>query len=178
LNTFIQIIHRKSKRPICARFIVIISWVLLGFIPKNVDTEAITIINVLTEYIKDWGFCYFNKFANDNMIIEMERAEKSPLKENPLYITVKINGVEILYTENLSLLQKYNTKGNKMKPACNKKSEGGLKFSYPIFSIDKSKALVLVETYCGVGCGANELLVFTKGEFGWFVEKRILIRSK
>jgi hypothetical protein len=161
----------------CLFVLLLALTVTAGFADKK-ESEGDLIIKTVSEYVSSWGFCVYKGFANTNMIVEMENAEKAPLKHNPLYITVTVSGVEMLYTENITLLQKHNGKNNKLKPACNKKSEGGLKFSYPVISTDKTSALVMVETSCGAGCGSNEMLVLQKNEFGWVVIKRNILRAK
>lgn len=143
-------------------------------VPKEDNPDIAVIISTLTDYVKSWGFCYHNKYDNSLLIAELEQAEKKPASHNPALIMVSVAGIDVLYQENLALLQKYNFRKNHMKPACNKKDEGRLKFSTPVLSVDKLHALVLTETICGPDCGSVEWLLFAKNQFGWYVEKRIL----
>jgi len=161
-------LHKQLK----TFFLLVLVYVI--YVSAKKPDETTVIINAVKKYVAEWNYCFMGKYKNDNLIALFEKADKYPAPDNASEILIDINDVQIKYYTSLTILQKNDGEKNKIVPACEKESENGLYLSYPVFSADKKKAIVLVHTSCGEDCGSGELFVVKKTGADWTVVDRIL----
>jgi hypothetical protein len=141
---------------------------------KKSNSEIDKILFSLTNYLSEWHYCYNNKFNNDNMIRLLEASDKSASPDNKFDLYADVNGIKIKFVSGVGILNKFNKKKAKIKPACGKNPDGSIVLSYPLLSHNKKESVVLVHTDCGDGCGSGELFILKLSDAGWAVSERII----
>lgn len=162
---------RLNMRTVLSALILLQVLLGTGISPRRDEDNDVQIITQLVaDYLKNWGFCFYPKYTNHGLISELESRHN---EANYTIQIVRILEIDWPYRKNMSLLQTYNSRGHKMKPACQRKPEGWVKMSAPIFSADNQHALVRTEIYCGPSCGAAEWILIGKNISGWYIAQRI-----
>jgi hypothetical protein len=153
---------------------------------KEKNDDVSVVLETISKQIESWGFCLDNKFFNDTLINKMQRINAALIEQTTVEgskvsgydektATINFNGLILNYSETIKILLKKNKTPYKNRLNCKEKTDGGIRFSYPLFSSNKTYAIIVAETYCGPNCGSGELFILKKENNKWNLDGRNLI---
>jgi hypothetical protein len=149
-------------------------------------SDKIIIAKAIVDYTKEWKYKLKSRYSNRSLLDELEllnRVYKGGYIKDSLNLKYK----ELLLNDTLviegyffcnSAIQKLAERTNKRVipkvRQSHKLDSGIIKYSVPIFSIDKNIALVFVQTYCGPLCGSGEIFILERKQNTWQIKDRLM----